>query len=72
MTYQAGDKIIANISIGDVEGVVVSGREVYTWWRRECAILVEIDGFDDLEFIGLSQIRPAAGIPNKDYEDLFL
>lgn len=72
MTYQAGDKIIANISIGDVEGVVVSGREVYTWWRHECAILVNLGLENDPGFVGLSQIRPAAGIPNKDYEDLFL
>lgn len=72
MTYQAADKIIANISIGDVKGVVVSGREIYTWWRGECSILVELDGFDNPEFIGLSQIRPAAGTPNKDYEDLFI
>lgn len=72
MTYQAGDKIIANISIGDVEGVVVSGREVYTWWRHECAILVNLGLGNDPGFVGLSQIRPAAGIPNKDYEDLFL
>lgn len=33
---------------------------------------VELDGFDDPEFIGLSQIRPAAGTSNKDYEDLFI
>jgi len=72
MTYQAGDKIIASISIGDVEGVVVSGREIYTWWRRESSILVELDKFDNPEFIGLSQIRPAAGTPNRDYEGLFL
>jgi len=63
MKFQVGDKVFANISTGEVEGVVVDTREVYTWWRGEHAILINLgEGFSEPKFIGFSQLRliPAA------------